>query len=449
MLFFAHLHEHEMQKSQSLEFKSRYSPTVVNQICGFLNAGLGRIIIGYSEQEQYIGVKNANNVVERILSDVRESIQPNATNYVSAWVENRDNKDVVVIDIKHIPEKKFSVVSHKGKAYYVRVGDRTLRTGSEEAANKCLNSKISGLAISEEWKPSDGQAMNDLQAIAKKNQVILYKIGDVSKGNYLYKYMSLEAALLSIENSNIRFIEPSSWDDAYESRFYNADYHNIANGSANSPKLYACCMTSKNENEAAWKIYSHNASGLASRCVRFKISKSKLRLSLASNLRNCTLYIGPVEYKRRWIIDNIDKRQDPQGNPTEYDKYFKYFSLDNYINLLLLKRPEFDHEKEVRMFIIEPNSAYQDKYWSGNKGTKPDYKPVSLDWSDILEGVDIDKKCSDYEKLLLVRSIANLNGIAANNITLVNFRSYYNQFNIKEVDVYEGSSALKQITIQK
>ena len=79
----------------------------------------------------------------------------------------------------------------------------------------------------------------------------------------IYKYLSIEIAHECIEEGNIRFSQPSMWNDGYEKRFYisNCDYSNIITEKDKSirvPKLYACCFTQNKTSEAAWKIYSYN-----------------------------------------------------------------------------------------------------------------------------------------------------------------------------------------------
>lgn len=439
----------KINESQSVEYKLRYTPTIVNDICAFLNSNAGTIVLGYDEKKECAGVRDAHRLVDHLYHDINNSIIPDAMDSVHLDVKTYEGKDVVEIHVDYRPHFVYAVKKSERPMYYVRIGDTTVQVPTKEHVQRRLNQSVHGLSVSLKYEPSDKDQRETFSELARNRNVVFSKMGDLSRGNFLYKYMSLEAALLSLENKNLRFIEPSSWDDAYESRFYNAKYHNVVNGYENSPKLYACCMTSKSENEAAWNIYSHNAVGLASRCVRFKINRNKFRNSLVSNLQDCTIYIGDVKYTSRWVIDNIDKRQYPDGTPTDYGKYFTYFTQDNYINLLLLKRPEFDHEKEVRLFIVDPNTSRQPKYWRGNKGTKPDPKMVPLDWANILEGVDIDMKCSDYEKMLLVRALAVINGVSPANINQENFTSYYQKFNIREVDVYEANTALSQITIQK
>jgi hypothetical protein len=327
------------------------------------------------------------------------------------------------------------------------LGDRTLRTSSEQFKT-IYNKEVNNLLVSAPYEPSDIKERLEFRNACKNNGVSYNKLGNLPPGNYFYKYMSLEAALISLDDNTLRFAEPSSWEDIYESRFYNAEYGKIRDGKENSPKLFACCVTSKDENEAAWKIYSHDASGLASRCVRFVIDRNKLRSQLVMNLSESDVYIGKVKYESVDVIDNIHEKEDSKGNQNpNYVKYFSHFTIDNYINLLLLKRLQFDHEQEVRLFVLDRMKANEPKYWRKDKDSTLDQIFVKLDWRSILVRVDVDEKCSAYEKTLLVRALARIRNEKVDSITVKTYSDYYKQYSISEVNIYGNESSLKRVEI--
>lgn len=213
-------------------------------------------------------------------------------------------------------------------------------------------------------------------------------------GSYYYKYMDLNAALKCMNNGNIRFVKPSVWKDQYEKRFYNADYSNVSSNPLQyAPRLYASCFSNQKDSESAWQIYAYGKTGLGSVCVQFTIDRKALRSELVRNVKNCDLYEGEVTYCRKYIIDNL---HSPvylnNGNPNpDYGTFFKPFDRDKYLNLLLLKREAFAHEKEVRIFIVPKNA----------KMMRSKDKFVKVDWSKIVKGVRVDSSISneDYEKL--------------------------------------------------
>ena len=217
--------------------------------------------------------------------------------------------------------------------------------------------------------------------------------------------------MLCLRNGNIRFVEPTRWEDKYEGRFYNADYTHVCSDTKQYPFLYACCMSHKPHNEAAWKVYSYGKTGLGAHCVQFKINRSRFRLELIKNSEDL-IYIaeGNVIYCREEIINKIHEKEiETTKGKVENDNYFNFFNSFNfgkYINLLLLKRDYFKHENETRIFLI-PREAPQEK----SKLTRGQYgihKDITIDWGNIIEEVRIDSKCTDLEYDLLKEACYNL-----------------------------------------
>ena len=213
-----------------------------------------------------------------------------------------------------------------------------------------------------------------------------YYIGERKKQQYMYKYMDIETAIKCLKGHNIMFVEPTLWPDKYESRFYTANYSKIVTEPNNiTPKLYACCFTFSRASEAAWKTYSYEKTGLASRCVQFRINKRLFRESLNKFAREnaCKIYEGPIDYS---LTDfQINSLHLPSSGLL-YDNVFNMgFELNNYLSLLLIKRQAFNYENEYRYFIV-PNNG------EANKQIFP-----IIPWSDIIVEVKVDKKCSDIE----------------------------------------------------
>lgn len=219
-----------------------------------------------------------------------------------------------------------------------------------------------------------------------------------------WKYLDLESALLCLRNGNIRFVEPTRWEDKYEGRFYNADYTNVCNDSNEYPFLYACCMSHKPHNEAAWKVYSYGKTGLGAHCVQFKINRSRFHLELIKNSIDLGIIAeGNVLYCNENIINKLHEKQiDTSKGKIQninYSRFFENFNFCNYMNLLLLKRDYFMHENETRIFLIPREAPHEkSKVTGGLLGT---YKDINIDWGNIIEEVRIDSKCTGLEFELL------------------------------------------------
>ena len=270
-------------------------------------------------------------------------------------------------------------------------------------------------------------------------------------GACFFKYLDLESALLCLKYKNIRFAEPTRWEDKYEGRFYQAKYENVCKDDGCAPFLYACCMTHKPNNEAAWKIYSYGKTGLGAHCVQFKINRHKLRLQLAKSKQvkaGYTVFEGKVLYCREDVINGIHKKKYKASNGSEvenenYHRFFDSFDLLSYLNLLLLKRDYFKHENEIRFFII-PNDVDKPKAKESQKGgTKVfgDSLDVDINWADILEEIKIDAKCTNLEYeifkdacLSLLPSFDLKSHHTAKEIK--EYEALVNKFTPKRVDLY-------------
>lgn len=270
------------------------------------------------------------------------------------------------------------------------------------------------------------RVQRDFRDQLKDNNVKYKKIGNLENGKF-YKYMDLETALICLESKTFRFVEPSTWQDNYESRFYNANYSNVLNGIDKTevcPIAYSNCVTYKKNNEAAWKIYTYGKKGLGARCVEFTLNKSKLREQLITHLKDCTIYEGNVIYVWEGDIETLHQKKIKvnakyEDNPW-YDLFFSDFNLEKYLNLLLLKRDAFEHEKECRLMII-PNSSTIEKAKRHKKNGKTVYgtnlkindSDVVFDWGQVIEEVRFDDSCTEVEIKLLreaVRKVVNFGG---------------------------------------
>lgn len=199
----------------------------------------------------------------------------------------------------------------------------------------------------------------------------------------VFKYMTIEAFLLSLYGRSWRFQEPSKWDDRFEQRFYCANYK-IAGAVGNTPQLFATCVTRAKNSEAAWKVYAHGQ-GLGTHCLQLEIDIAELRQQLRAS--KLMIVEKQVEYKdERYILDLHKKTSK------NYATYFGSFSFHKFIELLALKREAYTYEQEVRLFVI-PDMTVSTR----NKWKKALYRDMAIDWKRVIKSVRIDKKCSAGE----------------------------------------------------
>lgn len=384
---------------------------IIRLICGYLNThGGGSINIGFDHNAHLIGVNS--NIYDDLNSAIK-SINPDPTKHIRFHHDEIFTTADGKIGFFIIVEQGSALYEFEGN-YYIVQSNLLYSYKEHDKAKMLAEYTASKLPPIKEFLPSDRTQKIELLKTLDKNTVGIYTIGELPKGNYLYKYLDLETFLISLKNDTIRFVEPTMWQDKYESRFYNANYSQITDKASNTPFLYACCFTYSGENEAAWKVYSYQKKGIGSHCVELRINRNKLRKQLVSHLTNCNIYIGKVEYINSYYINTLHAPNeiiDGVKNPTKYySTYFKNFNLYSYLNLLLLKREAFLHEKEIRFFIIPNDADSRKKSYYNNDELEKKSEPedIKIDWLDIIEYIQIDSSCSEIEFEILSDRINNL-----------------------------------------
>ena len=176
----------------------------------------------------------------------------------------------------------------------------------------------------------------------------------LSRKRFIYKYLNKESFKATLEYG-LRFVEPCTWTDCFEKRFYSANYDVI--NSAFPQRLFAACFTSRKNNEAAWKTYLYNPQSKDSDlskalCFRLTINRKLLKDALKL-FSQYTFYEGPIVYLNGYNISQMHKPNMP-GAKSLYNAFFKKpnFGYDDFLSLLLIKRDFFQYEEEVRYFAV-------------------------------------------------------------------------------------------------
>lgn len=217
----------------------------------------------------------------------------------------------------------------------------------------------------------------------------------------LYKYMNYKSFLLFLRHGFF-FVEPYLWQDTYESKFYRRSKSGIDKypdaSYLDAPYLYACCMSASKETESAWKMY-RGEKLLEQKCIKLTINFNAFLglLNEYAEINNCKVYIGAVTYE--YTDYDIDSFYSEEKN--RY-LWFYDFSVLNYLSLLLVKRPAFLTENEIRFFIV-PNNTKTDKMNSLTIGSTP-----TID--SIVTGVMLDPWSED-EDIHYIKELCNYHGL--------------------------------------
>lgn len=335
-----------LREGQFLEFKYYLGPinyeTVVKNMVGFANSGGGSIIIGASDNSFGKGIKiigfplNEKETFERQIStyiNLRvKNLDDVAFNYLNVW-----GKNVAVVMVK--PSKH-------GMSYVYSSSDAMMRT-------------------------------------------VFYRRGDKLEAerfqyHSVFKYMTIDAFIASLENDSWLFWEPSKWNDKYEQRFYCAKYHKIIRRDFSPCRVYATCVTKEQNSEAAWKVYA-GREGLKTHCVQIELNVANLLKQF--QLTGYSFFERRVIYKNENYIKNLHV-----SGAKDHSSYFSDFNCRSFLDLLSLKREAYEYEKEIRFFAFE-----QEPPEDRNLGAKAKSAAIKMQWRDAIKSIRIDNSCSDSE----------------------------------------------------
>lgn len=234
------------------------------------------------------------------------------------------------------------------------------------------------------------------------NRSYYYRRGDKnvlirSQFRTLYKYMTLDAAIASLEGKSWRFYEPTQWPDKFESRFYCADYSNLTQEPGSEQRVYATCVTRTQNSEAAWKVYA-GKEGMQSHCIQIELDLVELLHQLfASGFR---IYERRVDYMEEAKLIHIH-----ESSSRRHAEYFSEFNFNLFLNLLALKRDAYAYENEVRYFAVP--QMPEARSLRNNVAAHAD---LPMDWSRIIKRIRIDKNCS-FSELVALRHSCWTSGI--------------------------------------
>lgn len=247
---------------------------------------------------------------------------------------------------------------------------------------------------------SDGDIANRSYYYRRGDKNVLIR----SQFRTLYKYMTLDAAIASLEGKSWRFYEPTQWPDKFESRFYCADYSKLVKESGSEQRVYATCVTRTQNSEAAWKVYA-GKEGMQSHCIQIEIDLVELLHQLFSS--GFKIYERRVDYMEETKLIHIH-----EAASIRHIEYFGEFNFNLFLNLLALKRDAYTYENEVRYFAIPQTPEVR------SLGKKATYADLPMDWSKIVKRIRIDKNCSFSELVALRHSCwsCGINPVVKGNI---------------------------------
>lgn len=155
-----------------------------------------------------------------------------------------------------------------------------------------------------------------------------------------FKYMPYSRLIQSINENKFVFVSPQKWRDPFETLFYS---ENTPIDDAEINVRAACFALNDFENEEAlWHFSPFSSDSADNPTVRVAFKMRSLYDELekyASNNEGVDFYISTVEYEESNEILKLSERYSPNN-------------LDDYIEQLCLKRKAYEHEIELRLFLV-------------------------------------------------------------------------------------------------
>ena len=133
-----------MLENENVEFKLEYTENIYKEIVAFLNSSNGTIYIGYNDDGELVGLKDAKEIEEKISNGITQKISPDCSMFVSINNYNLDDKEYITINVS----KGLNIYSLKDKGIlkgtYIRNGSCSMPATDETVKQMIIkNSNLS------------------------------------------------------------------------------------------------------------------------------------------------------------------------------------------------------------------------------------------------------------------------------------------------------------------
>lgn len=230
---------------------------------------------------------------------------------------------------------------------------------------------------------------NDLQLIANNKVKNYLRIKPEKLDQPIYRFTTFEQFLDILTTNKLTLVKPTKWEDPYENYILKCHYKNKNNENINVSNLmdqiFAQCWTSCEESDALWRIYSKDSKGLR---LQTTIRKLLDTIFDDTDMKSIiTSFIGKVEYLS---IEDIEEYLSDKE--TINNLFFNDLTNRLRCESLLIKRKEFEHEKEIRLLYLVDSESI-DIYYNSKK--------FSINPNNLIENVLLDPRMSDdYQNII-------------------------------------------------
>ena len=215
-------------------------------------------------------------------------------------------------------------------------------------------------------------------------------LSDVELDQYLYRIISVDRLVELFTNRQNVLVRPSQWDDPFEN-FVLKSQAKLSSGDVVTfdfnNDFYGQCWTTQKASDAMWRIYSPKSNG-----VRIRTTVRRLGDGLGKacgDWAHIQSFIGRVRYlKKKQMLDFAN------------GVFANGLDATAFAKTLLVKRPAFRHEREVRLLYFEKENDRR-----GNNLFR-----YSIEPTELVDQVMIDPRLAKNDAAALKSEIKRRTG---------------------------------------
>lgn len=184
-------------------------------------------------------------------------------------------------------------------------------------------------------------------------------ISPTLRRSFVYRIVPVHRLFELFENKQNVLVKPKMWEDPFENFILQSNVK-LSTGQLATldirDQLYGQCWTLHSASDAMWRIYSPKGNAVRIRSTVQALAESLGRA--CGSLSYVEAFIGRVKYLP-------SKRLIQYANDAFQAATIPYSRM--FAQTLLVKRPAFKHEREVRLIFLSsnPDSAKDDLYAYG------------------------------------------------------------------------------------
>ena len=164
------------KESETLELKREINSNICKEIIAFANTKGGTIYIGYDDDGNLVGLKNAKEELDKLSNLISDNIAPNLTFNVSMEIIEELGLDTIIVKVLKGTNRPYYLKS-KGitpEGVYIRLGATNRMATRDEIVKMIMED--SNVKFEDNISKEQNLSFNYLERIFKEKNIILNKV---------------------------------------------------------------------------------------------------------------------------------------------------------------------------------------------------------------------------------------------------------------------------------